>query len=195
MQDAPEPTRPRSSGWIAAAAVAAFALGLFAHPLLFRDEPSEALRSELADLNARVAALNEQMTGSLAALREGELAEIQRGLTQLDQRMGETERALRAAGAGGGPVQAAEVSADDDPALGPADAPVLIVHGSKDWMVPAEHGEALHKADPEQSKLLVIDGDGHVGVYFDADGQVRDAGLDWLDRHLTEQRTPTTPFP
>ncbi len=128
MQDAPGPTRPRSSGWIAAAAAAAFALGLLAHPLLFRDEPSDALRAELSDLNAQVGALNDQVTGALAALREGELAEIQRGLAQLDQRMGETERALRAAGAGGGPAQAPpEVSADDDPALGPADAPVLIV--------------------------------------------------------------------
>lgn len=111
-------------------------------------------------------------------------------LSSIDKQRIETLIARGAREAGFNPDRASALRA-----IQQTDAPVLIVHGSKDWMVPAEHGEALHKADPEQSKLLVIDGDGHVGVYFDADGQVRDAGLDWLDRHLTEQRRPTTPFP
>lgn len=83
--------------------------------------------------------------------------------------------------------------ADAVDAIKKTGAPVLIVHGENDWMVPAEHGKALHKAAPQRSELVLIQGNGHVGVYFDGKGEVRDAGLDWLDRHLAKPRS--APFP
>jgi pimeloyl-ACP methyl ester carboxylesterase len=53
-------------------------------------------------------------------------------------------------------------------------APVLIMHGEKDRMVPVAHGQWLAAACPT-AELRLLPGDGHVSVLSSADG-----ALDWI---------------
>jgi len=40
-------------------------------------------------------------------------------------------------------------------------APLLVIHGERDEIVPAAHGRALYDAAPEPKRLLVLPGAGH----------------------------------
>lgn len=79
--------------------------------------------------------------------------------------------------------------ADDADALDAAprtDAPILIIHGKWDMIVPHRHGMQLYAA-AKHSRFVSLPFTGHAGIYFDAAGDVRRESLAWFDRHL--QRT------
>ena len=53
----------------------------------------------------------------------------------------------------------------------PATAPLLVLHGSEDPIVPLVDGEALFEAAPEPKRLEVFDGVGHNDVLARAGNQ------------------------
>lgn len=67
------------------------------------------------------------------------------------------------------------------------EAPILIIHGSKDTIVPLRLGRRLHAAAPEPKTLKVIEGAGHLGLW-DRDGYA--ATRAFLEEHfdLADQR-------
>lgn len=110
----PVRTRPSSGGIRVLTAITAalllFTLGLLAHPLLFR---TALLEEELAPLHKEVAQLEasvEDLRVQIGKLRESFNAVQDRGSPPSQRASGPTP-----------------VAPDDDPALGDADAPVLIV--------------------------------------------------------------------
>jgi pimeloyl-ACP methyl ester carboxylesterase len=64
-------------------------------------------------------------------------------------------------------------------------APVLLVHGKADVIIPPRHSERLHAAAPRDSKLLLMPGLGHVTVWVDPLGKIRRASQDWFDEFLS----------
>lgn len=46
--------------------------------------------------------------------------------------------------------------------IGRVEAPVFVVHGDEDWVVPLRFGRRLFEAAPEPKRLLVLPGTGHV---------------------------------
>lgn len=65
-------------------------------------------------------------------------------------------------------------------------APVLIIHGKNDWLVPHWHGQRLQAAAPDHSQLISIPLLGHVALWFDPGGQVAQHSRVWFDRWLSE---------
>jgi pimeloyl-ACP methyl ester carboxylesterase len=63
-------------------------------------------------------------------------------------------------------------------------APVLIVHGTDDWLVPPQNGILLHTAAPRSSQLVLLPGLGHVTIWQDPRGEVALLMRNWFDRHL-----------
>ena len=51
-------------------------------------------------------------------------------------------------------------------------APLLVIHGERDEIVPAAHGRALYEAAPEPKRLLVVPGAGHNDL-------IAGAGREW----------------
>ncbi|MGQ9601145.1 MAG: DsbA family protein [Candidatus Bipolaricaulia bacterium] len=88
-----------------------FLVGLFAHELIFPQRGLEELKAQVGDLQVEVKALSAQVTKLGSAQVQGQGSQGQ-GAQKL-----------------GGPERIA-VSTDDDPALGRADAPVVIVEFS-----------------------------------------------------------------
>jgi pimeloyl-ACP methyl ester carboxylesterase len=74
--------------------------------------------------------------------------------------------------------------ADAVKAIGRTSAPVLIVHGTNDWIVPHRQGERLHAAAPNHSELVSVPYLGHVALWFDPGGRVARRARDWFDRWL-----------
>jgi pimeloyl-ACP methyl ester carboxylesterase len=66
------------------------------------------------------------------------------------------------------------------------DAPVLLVHGKADMIIPCSHSERLHAAAQNHSELLLMPGLGHVTVWVDPLGKVRRASEAWFDSHLVQ---------
>ena len=69
-------------------------------------------------------------------------------------------------------------------AIGRTRAPVLILHGTNDWMVPHWHAVRLRNAAPDRTRLVSIPGFGHVAIWFDPAGEVASESRKWFDRHL-----------
>lgn len=63
-------------------------------------------------------------------------------------------------------------------------APVLIVHGTEDWLVPPYHALRLHEAAPERTKLVLLPHTGHVSIWFDVEGDVATEARGWFDQWL-----------
>jgi len=63
-------------------------------------------------------------------------------------------------------------------------APVLIVHGTHDWVVPHEHGERLEQAAPDHTKLVSVPWHGHITAWLDPTGRVSRETRAWFDRWL-----------
>jgi pimeloyl-ACP methyl ester carboxylesterase len=64
------------------------------------------------------------------------------------------------------------------------EAPVLIIHGTWDFIVPYEHAERLHAHANDDSELMPIPATGHIGAWLDLDGRVARATKTWFDRWL-----------
>lgn len=69
-------------------------------------------------------------------------------------------------------------------------APVLLIHGDWDWIVPFDHAERLHAAAPGHSTLDRLSATGHLGSYIDFGGHVGQATNEWFDRWLDAESSP-----
>jgi hypothetical protein len=49
--------------------------------------------------------------------------------------------------------------------IGDVDAPVLIIHGTADRVIPVEHGRRLFERAPDPKELLVVEGVGHSDLW------------------------------
>lgn len=74
--------------------------------------------------------------------------------------------------------------ADAALAIGKTRAPVLLIHGKADCIIPNEHSRRLHEAAPGHSELLLLPAAGHLTVWMDPLRRVQRASLDWFDTHL-----------
>ncbi len=75
-------------------------------------------------------------------------------------------------------------AADAVKAIQRTSAPVLIMHGTNDWVVPHEQSERLHAAAVDHSELILVPYMGHVAMWFDPGGHVKQRARDWFDRWL-----------
>lgn len=60
-------------------------------------------------------------------------------------------------------------------------APVLLIHGDWDAIVPPENAERLHAAAPDRSRVVTIPATGHFGTFVDIGGRVQKASIEWFD--------------
>ena len=71
----------------------------------------------------------------------------------------------------------------------PDDAPTLLVHGTRDRLVPLRHSEEIKAAFDEDKvpcELITIEGAGH-GFRGDDSKRATQASIDWFERFLSEQ--------
>ena len=83
-------------------------------------------------------------------------------------------------------------AADAAKAIRKTAAPVLIIHGTNDWVVPHRHSERLHAAAPDHSELVSVRWLGHVALWVDPGGRVAQRGRRWFDRWLGQEATETS---
>jgi pimeloyl-ACP methyl ester carboxylesterase len=76
-------------------------------------------------------------------------------------------------------------SSDAVDAIAQASAPVLLLHGTNDWVVPYWNSIALQQAAPDRTERIPIPGGGHTSLWFDLDGRVSNSAIVWFDRWLT----------
>ena len=62
--------------------------------------------------------------------------------------------------------------------------PILIVHGSEDAGVPADHALALHRSAGEPKELLIVEGAGHTGFVAAEPNRYPERVLGFLARSL-----------
>jgi pimeloyl-ACP methyl ester carboxylesterase len=74
--------------------------------------------------------------------------------------------------------------ADAVKAIQRTSAPVLIMHGMNDWVVPHEQSERLHAAALDHSELVLVPHLGHVTMWIDPGGHVAERARDWFDRWI-----------
>lgn len=72
-------------------------------------------------------------------------------------------------------------------AIGRTSAPVLLVHGTDDWVVPYWNSVALQQAAPDHAERIPIAGGGHTSLWFDCGGQVSSSAIVWFDRYLAAE--------
>ena len=60
-------------------------------------------------------------------------------------------------------------------------APVLVIHGTGDELIPLAEGEALHKAASQPKQLYLVEGAGHNNVSDVAGRHYGETLRDWLD--------------
>jgi len=77
--------------------------------------------------------------------------------------------------------------ADAVKAIQRTSAPVLIMHGTNDWVVPHEQSEHLHAAALDHSELVLIPYLGHVALWVDPGGHVAQRAHDWFDRWIGDK--------
>ncbi len=69
-------------------------------------------------------------------------------------------------------------------AIRKTDAPVLIMHGQDDWLVPPYHSMRLYEAGRDHAELVLMPRLGHISIWFDAEGEVAAKAKNWFERHL-----------
>jgi pimeloyl-ACP methyl ester carboxylesterase len=74
-------------------------------------------------------------------------------------------------------------------AIQETEAPVLLMHGTDDWLVPRQHSEKLHAIAPDHTELILLPREGHCSIWFDIDGDVQRATRAWFDRYLLGRNT------
>lgn len=76
--------------------------------------------------------------------------------------------------------------ADASLAIQRTSAPVLILHGDIDMLVPIDNAQAIHKAAPDHSKLITLPAVGHLSIWFDPGGHVASNTKLWFNEHLKQ---------
>jgi pimeloyl-ACP methyl ester carboxylesterase len=77
-------------------------------------------------------------------------------------------------------------------AITKTDAPVLLVHGTKDHHLPPYHSVRLHEAAPDHSELFLVEGDGHLTLWVRHLPVVRERVTAWFDETLGAGASPAT---
>jgi pimeloyl-ACP methyl ester carboxylesterase len=73
-------------------------------------------------------------------------------------------------------------AADAETAISHTRAKVLLIHGTRDDHIPAEHSRHLHAAAPDHSELVLVEGADHFSIASDPTVTAR--AVDWLLRWL-----------
>jgi pimeloyl-ACP methyl ester carboxylesterase len=76
--------------------------------------------------------------------------------------------------------------ADAVDAIAETSAPVLLMHGTDDWIVPYWNSVALQQAAPAGSERIPIFGGGHASLWFDRNRHVSSNAIQWFDRWLSD---------
>jgi pimeloyl-ACP methyl ester carboxylesterase len=63
-------------------------------------------------------------------------------------------------------------------------APVLILHGTADNVIPYWHALQLQRAAPHNTEVVLIRDIGHISIWFDPTGDVASHTRGWFDRYL-----------
>jgi fermentation-respiration switch protein FrsA (DUF1100 family) len=72
--------------------------------------------------------------------------------------------------------------------IGRVDEPVLIVHGTEDWVVPVGHGRRMFEAARQPKELRVFDGSGHHDLW---EAGLWQAALEFLEKNgVTDRPAP-----
>lgn len=66
-------------------------------------------------------------------------------------------------------------------------APVLLLHGTNDRMLPSYHSVRLHEAGNENAELQLIPRTGHLRIGFFPSKEVSQQICDWFNRHLIQK--------
>jgi pimeloyl-ACP methyl ester carboxylesterase len=59
-------------------------------------------------------------------------------------------------------------------------APILLLHGLEDIVVPPQNSQQIYQGAPSGSKLVYLRDLGHFGVWLDVDGRVKKQTLEWF---------------
>jgi len=86
-------------------------------------------------------------------------------------------------------------AADTLAAMRRLDAPVLIVHGEWDAVIPVSHGQRLADAAHPGCRFVRLPLIGHLGAGVDPLGQIADESTRWFDQHLAGLPLDTAPAP
>jgi pimeloyl-ACP methyl ester carboxylesterase len=69
-------------------------------------------------------------------------------------------------------------------AIGRTSAPVLLMHGTDDWIVPYWNSVLLHQEAATHSELVTFPLRGHQSLWLDYDGELARRAIAWFDRWL-----------
>ncbi len=69
-------------------------------------------------------------------------------------------------------------------AIGRTSAPVLLMHGTDDWIVPCWNSVLLHQQAAAHSELVTFPLRGHQSLWLDYDGELARRAVEWFDRWL-----------
>ncbi len=69
-------------------------------------------------------------------------------------------------------------------AIGRTKAPVLLMHGTDDWIVPYWNSVLLHEEAAAHSELVTFPLRGHQSLWLDYDGELARRAIAWFDRWL-----------
>ncbi|MBN1395160.1 MAG: alpha/beta fold hydrolase [Pirellulales bacterium] len=78
-------------------------------------------------------------------------------------------------------------NSDAAAAIGRTDAPVLLLHGTSDMIVPYWNSVVLSQAASENSVRIPIEGGGHLSLWADFDGTVSGCARVWFDHWLSRE--------
>jgi len=70
-------------------------------------------------------------------------------------------------------------------AIGRTSAPVLLMHGTDDWIVPYWNSVLLHDEAATHSELVAFPLRGHQSLWLDFDGELAHRAIAWFDRWLS----------
>jgi len=76
--------------------------------------------------------------------------------------------------------------ADAADAIAEASAPVLLFHGTDDWVVPYWNSLVLQQASPGHVRRVSIEGGGHASLWWDGDSSISRTSVAWFNRLLAE---------
>ena len=63
-------------------------------------------------------------------------------------------------------------------------APILLIHGDDDSIVPHDASEKLHAAAPDHTRLETRHDRGHLDLCFDFRGELQKMTGEWFDKYL-----------
>jgi pimeloyl-ACP methyl ester carboxylesterase len=70
--------------------------------------------------------------------------------------------------------------------------PILLIHGKADNFLRPAHSIRLHQADPDHSKLILVDGASHLDLWFKAVEMITRESNRWFEQYLPTRQSPTT---